>query len=347
MRFLYVVLIFIIFISCQKDPVKTQNEEIGIYGIVIDENGNNLHDVQIYYTFNEILNLTSSENLATKKMNTVNSGFDSFSAISVSNGILLEWSVSGRVIYSGYNILRKVDNSDWIKINDTTINDKSVADTTINYQLIDTNVDYNITYAYKLEAIENDSTSTFYGPIWIEINPPKETQLFQNYPNPFIEKTWITFNLETSSNVNLSIYNLSDELVKTLINKNLSEGTYYSIWDGTNDNNEKECGVFKYILKTKDYQKDFYIYRYQHIDSFVDNIPTEVTDQNGDFFINYSKLPLDIGCILLDETGNDLGTITLHNIKLVFNKNGYLTTTRDINFIDSIATVNVTLEKDE
>ncbi len=52
-----------------------------------------------------------------------------------------------------------------------------------------------------------------------------ELQL-RNYPNPFSVSTNISFNLPKNSHVNLSVFDISGRLVKTLINENRTGGQY-------------------------------------------------------------------------------------------------------------------------
>jgi len=55
--------------------------------------------------------------------------------------------------------------------------------------------------------------------------------LFQNYPNPFNADTAIKFDLPTAKNVNLSIYNISGQLVETLVDDYLQPGIYTKKWN--------------------------------------------------------------------------------------------------------------------
>ncbi|MEA3447751.1 MAG: T9SS type A sorting domain-containing protein, partial [Bacteroidota bacterium] len=55
--------------------------------------------------------------------------------------------------------------------------------------------------------------------------------LNQNYPNPVINKTEISFDLETNGLVNISVYDMTGKLIKNILNKNLSVGTYKYSFD--------------------------------------------------------------------------------------------------------------------
>ena len=74
-----------------------------------------------------------------------------------------------------------------------------------------------------------------------------------NYPNPFNPKTTIQFNLKNSSSVNLAVYNVKGQKVKTLINKKIEAGVHKIEWNGTDSENRKVgSGVYFYKLKTPD-----------------------------------------------------------------------------------------------
>jgi hypothetical protein len=62
---------------------------------------------------------------------------------------------------------------------------------------------------------------------------PKAFELNQNYPNPFNPTTIISFQTSKESNVQLEIYNLLGQRIKTLVNSRLGAATYSILWDGT------------------------------------------------------------------------------------------------------------------
>jgi hypothetical protein len=80
---------------------------------------------------------------------------------------------------------------------------------------------------------------------------PKNFVLHQNYPNPFNPLTKIKFELPHNANINLKIYNVFGQEVKTLINETKPAGIYYAYWDGTEYSGKKVCsGTYIYILRT-------------------------------------------------------------------------------------------------
>ncbi|MBE2281667.1 MAG: PQQ-binding-like beta-propeller repeat protein, partial [Ignavibacteriaceae bacterium] len=80
----------------------------------------------------------------------------------------------------------------------------------------------------------------------------KEYKLEQNYPNPFNPSTQIKFTLSKESRVKLSIYNVSGEVVRVLIDENRSSGNYSISFDGSN----LSSGVYICLLYTSDAADD-------------------------------------------------------------------------------------------
>ncbi|MFC1724248.1 FlgD immunoglobulin-like domain containing protein [candidate division KSB1 bacterium] len=79
---------------------------------------------------------------------------------------------------------------------------------------------------------------------------PSDFSLKQNYPNPFNPVTTIEYQLKTPSNITLEIFNINGQLIKTLISKKMSAGSYKVIWDGTNESGIKAAsGTYIYRIK--------------------------------------------------------------------------------------------------
>lgn len=68
------------------------------------------------------------------------------------------------------------------------------------------------------------------------IELPKNFLLFQNYPNPFNPSTKIRYDLPVKTNVNLKIYNVQSQEVKTLVNEIQLSGSKTVVWDGMDNN---------------------------------------------------------------------------------------------------------------
>lgn len=80
---------------------------------------------------------------------------------------------------------------------------------------------------------------------------PKELTLESNYPNPFNPTTKIRFGLPESQKVEISIYDLCGNKVKTLLRDDFSAGYHQIQWDGRDYNGNKlASGIYIYELKT-------------------------------------------------------------------------------------------------
>jgi hypothetical protein len=85
--------------------------------------------------------------------------------------------------------------------------------------------------------------------------PVVETKLTGNYPNPFNPTTQINFSLAEAGDVELSIYNVRGQKVRTLVKEELPAMDHSILWNGTDDNDQSvSSGVYFYKLKTGDYR---------------------------------------------------------------------------------------------
>lgn len=81
---------------------------------------------------------------------------------------------------------------------------------------------------------------------------PSEFELQQNYPNPFNPSTTIGYSIPVSSAVEISIYNVQGQLVKSLTNQEQTAGTYQVRWNGTDDHGAPVSGgIYFYRLKAE------------------------------------------------------------------------------------------------
>lgn len=86
----------------------------------------------------------------------------------------------------------------------------------------------------------------------IEINEPligNPNNLGLNYPNPFRFSTEIPFEISKPQWIDLKIYNLSGNEIRTLASKTYPAGEYKLTWDGKNVNGQQVApGVYYYVL---------------------------------------------------------------------------------------------------
>ena len=87
---------------------------------------------------------------------------------------------------------------------------------------------------------------------------PRVSMLHQNYPNPFNPETWIPYQLKEESQVEIKIFALTGQLVRTL-DLGLNPAGFYTrkakaaYWDGRNESGERVAsGVYFYSIKAGD-----------------------------------------------------------------------------------------------
>ncbi|MBC8384089.1 MAG: T9SS type A sorting domain-containing protein, partial [Candidatus Cloacimonetes bacterium] len=79
------------------------------------------------------------------------------------------------------------------------------------------------------------------------------TKLNGNYPNPFNPTTTISFSLPNEQDIELTIYNIRGQKVKTLYSGTADKGDHSMIWEGKNANNKSvSSGIYFYKLKTNE-----------------------------------------------------------------------------------------------
>jgi hypothetical protein len=84
---------------------------------------------------------------------------------------------------------------------------------------------------------------------------PTEFALLQNYPNPFNPETTIKYNLAETANVQLRIYNIVGQVVKTLVGDRQAAGRYQVRWNGTDDRGVAvSSGIYFYQISAGKFQ---------------------------------------------------------------------------------------------
>ncbi len=136
----------------------------------------------------------------------------------------------------------------------------------------------NVTWKHGIDAADNEggfamnhnedvsggstykefgSQDTLYSSVWIYTGmdddkkdfTPLSYELRQNYPNPFNPNTTIEYALNKNSQVNLEVYNMLGQKVRSLVNGQVSVGDYKVVWNGKNDHGEfLSSGVYFYKL---------------------------------------------------------------------------------------------------
>jgi pimeloyl-ACP methyl ester carboxylesterase len=166
--------------------------------------------------------------------------------------IQLSWSTASETNNYGFYVECKQDSiglfttvSELIPGAGTTLEEQ-------HYTWTDSNVTLG-TYFYRLKQVDLNGDFTYSYEIMIEVsntvkadeNPqPIEFTLEQNYPNPFNPTTTISYALPENSRVQLKIYNVFGQIIKTLVDEVQNAGYKFVEWNSE----EIASGIYFYRI---------------------------------------------------------------------------------------------------
>lgn len=76
-----------------------------------------------------------------------------------------------------------------------------------------------------------------------------QSKSLSNYPNPFNPTTTIKFSIHNDSKIELAIYNIKGQKIKTLVHNEFSKGDHSIIWNGNDDSGKPvSSGLYLYKL---------------------------------------------------------------------------------------------------
>ena len=129
----------------------------------------------------------------------------------------------------------------------------------------DDDVEIDVEYVYYIKAIwggEIDgesipSNSISVTPVVSEddgTNLSYVTELQGNYPNPFNPETMIRFKIADEGNVNIEIFNIRGQKVRTLVDGFMERGEHAVVWNGRDENGRGvSSGVYFYMMKSESF----------------------------------------------------------------------------------------------
>ena len=94
-------------------------------------------------------------------------------------------------------------------------------DELLGYNCIGNNYDIGA-FEYSNNAVEDDLL------LLKKVN-------ISNYPNPFNPSTTIEFSIQNDSEIELSIFNIKGQKIKTLANNEFTQGSHSIIWNGDDE----------------------------------------------------------------------------------------------------------------
>lgn len=85
---------------------------------------------------------------------------------------------------------------------------------------------------------------------------PLQYKLHQNYPNPFNPVTNLKYDLPEDTFVDISIYDMKGEKIKTLVRSKQKKGNKSIQWNATNDNGTMvSAGLYVYTIQAGEFRK--------------------------------------------------------------------------------------------
>lgn len=80
---------------------------------------------------------------------------------------------------------------------------------------------------------------------------PKEYKMFNNYPNPFNPATKVRFDLPKSSEVKITVFDVTGKEAAVLVNETLQAGSYQTEWNAA----AFPSGVYFYRIQAGDFSE--------------------------------------------------------------------------------------------
>ncbi|OGU31367.1 MAG: hypothetical protein A2057_03800 [Ignavibacteria bacterium GWA2_35_9] len=168
----------------------------------------------------------------------------------ISNGVVtLQWQTATEKNNKGFDVQRKIGTS-WETI--SFLNGKGTSSEINKYSYSDNLSKLNVAgnVSYRLRQIDLDGTVTYTKEVSVSYtSAPKSFSLSQNYPNPFNPSTTIRYALPFDSNVKISIYKVTGELVKVLVSGTKTAGNYDVTMNTAHENVEFSSGIYFYSIE--------------------------------------------------------------------------------------------------
>ena len=182
----------------------------------------------------------------------------------------LQWSPSGNIDEDSihYLVYAKIGFYPVEEIYDTTVTTLPISSREFLNNVFEETPGNRVTVRFSVSATDGIDTVDVSGDdrvVYVNrydylstksVGIPTEFALHENYPNPFNPSTTLRFDLPEVSNINLTIYNMLGQKIRTFDIKSSPAGHHSLKWNATNDyGNPVGAGVYFYKLQTKDFVK--------------------------------------------------------------------------------------------
>ena len=175
---------------------------------------------------------------------TVPVAISAFTAALTNEVVLLEWTTATETNNKGFEIQRKLGDLPWI-----TLGFKNGAGNSSHphvYSFDDDVSGLNSRFVrYRLKQIDFDGRYEYSKVVEVEVNASIRYSLEQNYPNPFNPSTNFVYSIPQPSHVQIKVYDVLSNEVKTLISEEKPAGRYEVDFSAGN----LPSGVYFYQLR--------------------------------------------------------------------------------------------------
>jgi Secretion system C-terminal sorting domain len=172
----------------------------------------------------------------------------SFNASASAESVTLKWETATETNNNGFDVERKATNN-WEKIG--FVKGNGTSSQFSKYSFNDNVRGLNAQKAsYRLKQVDFDGTFKYSKEVEVTlIAGPREYSLSQNYPNPFNPSTTISYSLPFESNIKISIYNITGQLIKVLVNGEQPIGNHQVLFSTNSNGEQLSSGIYFYTIE--------------------------------------------------------------------------------------------------
>src|ERR1035437_1817871 len=168
-----------------------------------------------------------------------------FNAAITGNTVNLTWQTATETNNKGFDI-EKLSSTTWVKTG--FVSGKGTTSEVNNYLFTD-KVNGSGKISYRLKQYDFSGKVTYSKLVEVSYDGPSAYSLSQNYPNPFNPSTTIKFALPFDSNVKLTVYNVTGQVVKVLANEMLGAGSHNVVFNFNESGVNLSSGIYFYTLE--------------------------------------------------------------------------------------------------
>jgi hypothetical protein len=162
-----------------------------------------------------------------------------FFAYPLEESVLLKWGTATEVSNYGFQIERSLLNSEFQSVGFVLGSGNS--NSPKHYQFIDSTLEGDGRYSYRLKQFDTDGNSKFSDTVKIDIGPTNVNEnnivndyKISNFPNPFNSSTRITYSIPYFSPVTIDVLDFLGRKIQTIVKTEKESGVYTYNWNPEN-----------------------------------------------------------------------------------------------------------------